>query len=53
MHLFTGTEVDILKDGSLDFEDEILAKLDYCVADPIFLALLKQTTPDPMRLEIR
>ena len=30
--LFTGTEVDILKDGSLDFDDEILAQLDYCVA---------------------
>ena len=30
--LFAGTEVDILKDGSLDFSDEILAKLDYCVA---------------------
>lgn len=30
--LFSGTEVDILKDGTLDFADEILAKLDYCVA---------------------
>lgn len=30
--LFSGTEVDILKDGSLDFSDEILAQLDYCVA---------------------
>jgi DNA polymerase (family X) len=30
--LFAGSEVDILKDGSLDFPDEILAKLDYCVA---------------------
>lgn len=30
--LFSGTEVDILKDGSLDFSDEVLAKLDYCVA---------------------
>jgi DNA polymerase (family 10) len=30
--LFTGSEVDILKDGNLDFEDELLAKLDYCVA---------------------
>lgn len=30
--LFAGSEVDILKDGSLDFEDELLAKLDYCVA---------------------
>jgi DNA polymerase (family X) len=30
--LFAGTEVDILKDGSLDFEDSLLAQLDYCVA---------------------
>ena len=32
IHLFSGSEVDILKDGSLDFPDEILARLDYCVA---------------------
>lgn len=30
--LLAGSEVDILKDGSLDFADEILAQLDYCVA---------------------
>ena len=30
--LFSGTEVDILKDGSLDFDDSILSQLDYCVA---------------------
>lgn len=30
--IFAGTEVDILKDGRLDFSDEILAQLDYCVA---------------------
>jgi len=30
--LFAGSEVDILKDGKLDFDDEVLAKLDYCVA---------------------
>lgn len=30
--LFAGSEVDILKDGSLDFPDEILAQLDYVVA---------------------
>ncbi len=29
--VFTGTECDILPDGSLDFEDAILAKLDYVV----------------------
>ena len=30
--IFTGSEVDILKDGSLDFSDEIMAQLDYVVA---------------------
>lgn len=30
--LFAGSEVDILRDGSLDFEDATLAALDYCVA---------------------
>ncbi|MEO8206914.1 MAG: DNA polymerase/3'-5' exonuclease PolX, partial [Chthoniobacterales bacterium] len=29
--IFAGTECDILKDGSLDFSDETLAKLDYVV----------------------
>lgn len=31
-HVFSGSEVDILKDGSLDFEDALLARLDYVVA---------------------
>ena len=30
--LFAGTECDILKDGSLDYPDEILSQLDYVVA---------------------
>ena len=30
--LLSGSEVDILKDGSLDFEDSLLAQLDYTVA---------------------
>jgi DNA polymerase (family 10) len=30
--LFKGSEVDILQDGSLDYDDELLAKLDYVVA---------------------
>ncbi|MGV3661052.1 MAG: DNA polymerase/3'-5' exonuclease PolX [Prosthecobacter sp.] len=30
--LFAGNEVDILKDGTLDFSDEIMAQLDYVVA---------------------
>ena len=30
--IFAGSEVDILKGGELDFSDEILARLDFCVA---------------------
>ncbi|MEM9478617.1 MAG: DNA polymerase/3'-5' exonuclease PolX [Verrucomicrobiota bacterium] len=30
--LFSGTECDILKDGSLDFDDDVLSSLDYVVA---------------------
>ncbi len=30
-HVFTGTECDILPDGKLDFDDTLLAKLDYTV----------------------
>jgi DNA polymerase (family 10) len=31
-HVFTGSEVDILKEGRLDFPDDVLARLDYVVA---------------------
>jgi DNA polymerase (family 10) len=31
-HVFSGSEVDILKDGRMDFSDDVLAKLDYVVA---------------------
>jgi DNA polymerase (family X) len=31
-HIFSGVECDILKDGALDFSDEILSELDYVVA---------------------
>ncbi len=30
--VFSGVECDILRDGSLDFDDEVLAQLDYVVA---------------------
>jgi DNA polymerase (family 10) len=30
-HLFAGVECDILRDGSLDFPDEVLSELDYVV----------------------
>jgi DNA polymerase (family 10) len=32
IHLFAGVECDILKDGSLDFDDSVLKELDYVVA---------------------
>jgi DNA polymerase (family X) len=32
IHLFAGVECDILKDGTLDYEDAILSQLDYVVA---------------------
>ncbi|MEA0564954.1 DNA polymerase/3'-5' exonuclease PolX [Lysinibacillus irui] len=31
-HLFKGTEMDILPDGSLDFDDEVLKELDFVIA---------------------
>jgi DNA polymerase (family X) len=31
-HIFAGSEVDILKDGALDFDDDLMAELDYVVA---------------------
>ena len=31
-HVFAGTECDILPDGRLDYDDEVLASLDYVVA---------------------
>ncbi|MBM7706729.1 DNA polymerase (family 10) [Chryseomicrobium aureum] len=32
IHILSGTEMDILPDGTLDFEDELLAELDYVIA---------------------
>jgi DNA polymerase (family X) len=32
IHLLCGSEVDILRDGSLDYEDDVLAGLDFVVA---------------------
>jgi DNA polymerase (family 10) len=32
IRLFCGSEVDILKDGALDYEDDVLATLDFVVA---------------------
>lgn len=32
IEIFSGTEMDILPDGSLDFDDEVLAQLDFVIA---------------------
>src|SRR5438067_2809025 len=32
IHILKGTECDILRDGTLDFDDEVLARLDFVVA---------------------
>ena len=32
IHLLCGSEVDILKDGAMDYEDDLLAELDFVVA---------------------
>lgn len=34
IHILAGSEVDILADGTLDYEDKVLAKLDVVVASP-------------------
>lgn len=46
MRVFAGSEVEIRKDGSLDYPDEILAQLDYVVAalhTPLGLSQVAQT----------
>jgi len=47
--LLAGCEVDILADGRLDFEDEILAELDWVVASP-HVALRQETDKATNRL---
>src|SRR5206468_3643152 len=32
LHIFKGTECDILKDGTLDYSDDVLASLDFVIA---------------------
>jgi len=49
MLVLAGSEVDILADGSLDYEDELLAKLDWVVASP-HAALTQETQPATDRL---
>jgi DNA polymerase (family X) len=41
--IIAGSEVDILKDGSLDFDDDVLAQLDYCVASVHNVFTLSET----------
>ena len=47
--VLAGSEVDILADGSLDYEDELLAKLDWVVASP-HAALTQEHEPATARL---
>ena len=49
--LFAGTECDILKDGKLDFEDKLLAQLDYVVAS--VHSALGQTEEDMTKRVLR
>jgi DNA polymerase (family 10) len=47
--VLAGSEVDILADGSLDYEDDLLAKLDWVVASP-HAALTQEPDPATERL---
>ena len=49
--LFAGVECDILRDGSLDFPDEILSELDYVVAS--VHSVFNLSEPDMTRRVIR
>lgn len=49
IRLLAGSEVDILADGSLDYEDAVLAELDWVVASPHF-ALAQDTGKATARL---
>lgn len=49
MLVLAGSEVDILADGSLDYEDELLAQLDWVVASP-HAALSQEVDPATQRL---
>ena len=49
MLVLAGTEVDILADGSLDYEDDLLAQLDWVIASP-HSALTQETEPATQRL---
>jgi DNA polymerase (family 10) len=49
MLVLAGSEVDILADGSLDYEDDVLAKLDWVVASP-HAALTQEMEPATQRL---
>lgn len=45
--LFKGSEVDILEDGSLDYDDKLLSRLDYVVASVhTYFAMSKQQMTD-------
>ena len=49
MLVLAGSEVDILADGSLDYEDDVLAELDWVIASP-HAALSQESQPATDRL---
>jgi len=49
--LFAGVECDVLRDGSLDFEDKVLSELDYVVAS--IHSVFNLSEPDMTRRVIR
>lgn len=49
MLVLAGSEVDILADGSMDYEDDLLAKLDWVVGSP-HAALTQESEPATQRL---
>ena len=49
MLVLAGSEVDILADGSLDYEDDLLAQLDWVIASP-HAALTQEMQPATARL---
>ena len=51
VRLFAGVECDILRDGSLDFEDKVLSELDYVVAS--IHSVFNLSEPDMTRRVIR
>ena len=50
--IYSGTEMDILPDGSLDYDDEVLAQLDYVIAAAIHQSFNQSEDEIMKRLEV-